>query len=107
MNKQIDGIKLCDVLHRNIQGKQELVVHLILEDNLENTNHYDFFKKIQDIVYKETHNLNMVPNVFKVRNEFPYAKSGKRDIGKMMNENEGFEELKYDVVVNKHLLKRK
>lgn len=104
--KQIDGVKLCDVLHRIVNGKQELVAHLILEDNLENTNHYDIFRKIQDTVYQETHNLNMVPNVFKVRNEFPYAKSGKRDIGKMMNETEGFEELKYDNEQNKRLLRK-
>lgn len=104
--KQIDGVKLCDVLHRIVNGKQELVAHLILEDNLENTNHYDIFRKIQDTVYQETHNLNMVPNVFKVRNEFPYAKSGKRDTGKMMNETEGFEELKYDNEQNKRLLRK-
>ncbi len=105
--KQIDGVKLCDVLHRNINGKQELVVHLILEDNLENTNHNDIFRKIQDTIYNEKHNLNMVPNVFKVRDAFPYAKSGKRDIGKMMNEAEGFVELKYDVIQSKHLINRK
>ena len=105
--KQIDGVKLCDVLHRNINDKQELVVHLILEDNLENINHYDIFRRIQDAVYKETHNLNMVPNVFKVRSEFPYAKSGKRDIRKIMNETDGFLELKFDAVANKYLLKRK
>ena len=49
----------------------------------------------------------MVPNVFKVRDAFPYAKSGKRDIGKMMNEAEGFVELKYDVIQSKHLINRK
>ena len=32
----------------------------------------------------------MVPCRFKIRNSFPYAKSGKRDVEKMKQEKDGF-----------------
>lgn len=104
--KNVDGVKLCDVLHRDLNGKQELVVHLILEEKDGKLNYDELFKNIQNRIYQETHNLNMVPYIYKVRKEFPYAKSGKRDIGKMMSETDGFVELKFDEKEIKRLVRK-
>lgn len=104
--KNVDGVKLCDVLHRDLNGKQELVVHLILEEKDGKLNYDELFKNIQNRIYQETHNLNMVPYIYKVRKEFPYAKSGKRDTGKMMSETDGFVELKFDEKEIKRLVRK-
>ena len=103
--KNIKGIKLCDVLHRNKENNQELVVHLIIEENtiLDPNN---ILKEIQNKIYEVTGNINMVPHVFKFRKEFPYAKSGKRDTLKMMNETDGFIEIDF-IVKTEKILKRK
>ena len=45
---------------------------------------------IQKYIYDKTNNENMVPCRFKIRNSFPYAKSGKRDVEKMKQEKDGF-----------------
>ena len=55
-------------------------------------------KKLHDIqqyIYEKTNNENMVPCRFKIRDSFPYAKSGKRDVGKIKQEKDGF------LVINK------
>ena len=43
----------------------------------------------------------MVPCRFKIRDSFPYAKSGKRDVGKIKQEKDGF------IVINKTIEENK
>lgn len=92
-----DEVKLCDVLEKKFEdGEGPLVVHIIFEDNFykEALNSNDLIlNKIESIrkaIYSEFKDVDMVPNVFKIRTEFPYAKSGKRDMQKLQSETEGF-----------------
>ena len=66
----------------------------------------NILKEIQNKIYEVTGNINTVPHVFKFRKEFPYAKSGKRDTLKMMNETDEFIEIDF-VVKTEKILKRK
>lgn len=89
--KQVLGVKLCDVLSKkDSNDNEQLVAHIILDDGVDENNYLEILQKIQNIIYTETNNANMVPSIFKIRKEFPYAKSGKRDIQKMQNETDGF-----------------
>ncbi len=83
--KTVPFIKLCDVI-QNING--EMCVHLILEHEIADKK--ELFSKIQHAIYSETCNINCVPYLFKIRNSFPYAKSGKRDINSLKKENSDF-----------------
>ena len=56
---------------------------------------------IQLYIYERTANKNMVPCRFKIRESFPYAKSGKRDVEKIKQEKDGF------VIINKIITKNK
>lgn len=89
--KNIAGIKLCDVLSNKTEdGYDQLVAHIILDDGVNNQNNMVILSKIQEKIYELTNNINMVPKIFKIWKEFPYAKSGKRDIQKMKMETGGF-----------------
>lgn len=92
-----EEVKLCDVFDKiDNDGQTTLVAHIIFKDefNKEISKDYDSLlnelEQIRDAIYNETKDVDMVPNIFKVRNEFPYAKSGKRDMQKIKNETEGF-----------------
>lgn len=50
----------------------------------------DKLHDIQQHIYEKTNNKNMVPCRFKIRESFPYAKSGKRDVAKIKQEKDGF-----------------
>ena len=65
----------------------------------------DLLKNIQNEIFKQTGNTDMIPNIFKIRDEFPCAKSGKRDILAMKNEQDGFIEVDYPC--KNKILKRK
>ena len=89
--KNIAGIKLCDVLSNKTEdGYDQLVAHIILDDGVNNQNNMVILSKIQEKIYELTNNINMVPKIFKIWKEFPYAKSGKRDIQKMKRETGDF-----------------
>ena len=89
--KNIAGIKLCDVLSNKTEdGYDQLVAHIILDDGVNNQNNMVILSKIQEKIYELTNNINMVPKIFKIWKEFPYAKSGKRDIQKMKRETSDF-----------------
>ena len=93
-------IKLCDVFGKKDSNNEDsFVAHIIFKDDV-----YTLFKnntnllnqeliKIQNKVYELTGEYDMVPKIFKIRTEFPHAKSGKRDINKIMSETEGFIEI--------------
>lgn len=102
---ELEGIKICDVLEFDNNGKKELAVHIIFDDevkkNIETNKDYleEQLYNIQQYIYEKTNNENMVPYRFKVRESFPYAKSGKRDVVKIKQEKDGF--VVIDKVINK------
>ena len=93
---ELDSIKICDVLEYDNDGTKELSVHIIFNEEYQKMveENEDLLKAqlcdIQKYVYDKTNNENMVPCRFKIRNSFPYAKSGKRDVEKMKQEKDGF-----------------
>ena len=85
-----DGIKMCDVLEKKGEnGDSNLVAHIIFDENnsLELQSNpeliNDILYTIQEKIYETFNDLDMVPKIFKIRDSFPYAKSGKRDIEKI------------------------
>lgn len=89
--KKNKNIKMCDVLSKNDNNNcEKLVAHIILDDNANDIDDFNILRDLQNEIYNETNNLNMVPFIFKIRKDFPYAKSGKRNIQRMKNETEGF-----------------
>ena len=93
---ELDYVKICDVLEFDNNGTKELAVHLIFNEDIqkamEGTPNYlkDQLHDIQQHIYEKTNNKNMVPCRFKIRESFPYAKSGKRDVAKIKQEKDGF-----------------
>lgn len=92
---EMPEIKMCDVIENN----NKLAVHMILEDSIKSEMEsnldkaLDLIEKIQIEVYEKSNDQYMVPELFKIRTEFPYAKSGKRNVDLMKSETEGFLEL--------------
>lgn len=98
------SVKMCDVLPQEDGKDQRLVAHIVFEENCkpDEAALADKLKEIQEMIYKQFNNVNYVPYVFKVRDNFPYAKSGKRDTKSMLKETDGFIELeKYKVQMKK------
>lgn len=96
MLMELDYIKMCDVIEIEFDGHKELAVHLIFKDsfkeNLDEDKKYlnERLYEIQKHIYYMSLNENMTPYIFKVRETFPYAKSGKRDVQKLRAEKDGF-----------------
>ena len=63
-------------------------------------------KNIQDLIYEDIQDVDFVPSQFKVRKNFPYAKSGKRDINEIKNEMDGFIQIGKYQKSNKKLIKK-
>ncbi len=100
---ELDSVKMCDVLEFNNNGTKELAVHIIFNEEFQKAfaeNHEYLIEQlhvIQKYIYEKTNNVSMVPCRFKIRTSFPYAKSGKRDVVKIKQEQDGF------IVINKDL----
>lgn len=89
--KDVSGIAMCDVIPKKDNNNcDQLVAHIILDESIEQSNNENILKEIQNKIYEVTQNINMIPSIFKIRKEFPYAKSGKRDINKIKSETDGF-----------------
>lgn len=106
-------IKLCDVFGKiDSNGNEAIVAHIIFKDEVYNRIKDDKdlikkeFIKIQNTIYELTERFDMVPTIFKLRTQFPYAKSGKRDVQKLKNETDGFYEL-FSLNNQKQKIKRK
>lgn len=97
-------VKMCDVLSKDNSNK--IAVHLIFNDNsIIKTNEQlmEELRKIQSLIYESIKDLDLVPYTFKIRDSFPYAKSGKRDVNAMKNETENFTEIeKFENYINKN-----
>lgn len=86
-------IEDCDVFEKHTEdGEKTLVSHIIFEkgSNISETEQIELFEEIQRTILNETENIDMVPELFKVRTSFPHAKSGKRDVVSMKNETDDF-----------------
>lgn len=90
-----NDVKNVDVLPVNGNNEQ-FVVHLIFADEyLKKINNDSVFidskiVSIQEKLFEVFGDYDYVPDIFKVRKEFPFAKSGKRDVPLMKTEVDGF-----------------
>lgn len=92
-----EDIKNCDVIGKqNQDGTIELGAHIIFKEEAkqkylnDNVSLTELLMKIQKEVMEQYQNINMVPKYFKIRDDFPYKPSGKRDIEALKNETTGF-----------------
>ena len=92
----LSDIKICDCIGKtNDDGSQDLGFHIVFTDDSKQI-YADVDKlmsrliDIQKIIYNRYGKLEMVPKYFKIRTDFPYKPSGKRDIEKLGQEQEGF-----------------
>lgn len=86
-------IKMCDILCKEDDSNNNtLVAHLVFNDNIkfDNDTLVDECHKIQTIIFNVNHDIDEVPNIFKIRDSFPYAKSGKRDVKQLLAETDNF-----------------
>lgn len=103
---ELNDIKNCDCLPVNINGEEKQALHIIFNDNVSKKyKKYEELnkrlKELQVIIYNECSNIDAVPEFFKIRKEFPYKPSGKRDTESLKKETDSF------IYVDKsHLLKR-
>lgn len=87
---QDKNVKLCDVLINN----NLLTAHLVFNEsfakdmNTEKLNSELVY--LQELIYEKLQNEKLVPYSFKVRENFPAAKSGKRDIKALKEETTDF-----------------
>ena len=92
----LSEIKNCDCIGRpDGKGGCDLGLHIIFtdKDKTKYTNEEALKQRLmyyQQIIYDLYEDINMVPQYFKIRDEFPYKPSGKRDIETLGNETEGF-----------------
>ncbi|MBQ6547005.1 MAG: acyl--CoA ligase [Bacilli bacterium] len=90
-----EDIQDVDIMPVNGNG-DTLVTHIVFNDmykQLITNNPKMLYEKLSDIeqkVYDEFRNENYVPTVFKIRDEFPHALFGKRDLAGLKKETEGF-----------------
>ncbi len=98
---QDKDIKLCDVLINN----HVLTAHIVFNNDFTISATDEIINnkliQLQETIYEVTQDLDCVPSAFKIRESFPYAKSGKRDTQKIKQETEGF------IVLDKNWLKQK
>ena len=87
------GIKMCEVCEGVTKGA--LTAHIIFEDEIMNNlrNPSDIIgnlKIIQASIFEQLGDEKKVPYIYKIRDNFPYAKSGKRDMQSIIKEEDGF-----------------
>lgn len=91
-----ENIKLCEVIMNN----GLLTAHLVLNsDSPLNSNEEmikEWLNRLQEKIYNVVGDADFVPYSFKIRDSFPYAKSGKRDMESLKNESGGF------IIINKY-----
>ena len=97
----LEDIKNCDCIGRpNEVGGRDIALHLIFTDKYahiyqENIELFESrIAEIQKLIYEKYKDIDYVPTYFKIREDFPYKPSGKRDIEELAGETEGF--IKFD-----------
>ena len=104
-----ESVKDCDVIAKtNDRNEQQLFANIIYEEKYaDDIDIQENLKEIQKSIYEEYGDLSMVPNLFKIRKEFPCAMSGKRDIKKMQADEEGLISLDINKIINQKIKIRK
>ena len=93
-----DKVKLCEV-QTHPEDDNKLVTHIVWENRYaslfkENPEmELEAFKELQTIVSEDEKCFGVIPNCFCVRNNFPSAHSGKRDIKFIKSDVDGMVEL--------------
>ncbi|MCQ2082693.1 MAG: acyl--CoA ligase [Lachnospiraceae bacterium] len=84
---KLSYIENCDVFCMSHNGKEKLSAHLVFSDNPDiNT----INSRIEEIVSKlQVVDPEMVPQIYKIWDVFPNAKSGKRDVDAMKHSVDG------------------
>ncbi len=95
---QLTTVKLCEVqTHPNDSNK--LVAHIVWENEIKALlkknpeKVYDYLAEIQDVVMKLIGKKEAVPGLFCIRDNFPSAYSGKRDVKFIRNDVDGLIEM--------------
>ena len=90
-------LKDCDCIGKYNQESNsfDLGLHLVFSDLFKEKykNEGQLLKRLQEIqqkIYDIYSDIDMVPTFFKVRDDFPYKPSGKRDIEKLSSESDNF-----------------
>ena len=97
-------IKDVDVMSKNGHG-DSLVAHIIFKEKFKKWINddpeilYEKLDAIQRYVYEEYEDENYVPVTFKIRDEFPLALFGKRDLAGLREETDGF--IRFDYTKDK------
>lgn len=91
-----EDIKNVSTFTRTYNDKHEMVVHIILsETGLEKKEGDPSFleekvKSIQERIFNQKDDIDWVPEIFKFRDSYPVAKSGKRNDKAIIAETDGF-----------------
>lgn len=112
--RSLTDVTDCDCIGKpNENGSKDLGLHIIFAKEFEDK-YKDYeqlanrLSEFQEILYKQYNNIDMVPMYFKIRNNFPYKPSGKRDTEFLSKETEGFIYIdKSNLLENKEKVKRK
>lgn len=101
--KNVEGIANVDVLEKKDEAEEnKMAVHIIptsdFMTSISNNPEIlaDKIFELQTLIYDKFHDDSLVPTIFKIRESFPHAKSGKRDTVSMMYETEGFIKFPYE-----------
>ena len=99
----------CEVVSKEIDNENYLCAHIIFEDGIYNFKKSELIIRkritaIQERLYEEYQNNNMVPEYIKIRLEFPTARSTKRDMPAIKKENKGFVHLEFEKGKQKKLV---
>lgn len=101
--KNVEGIANVDVLEKNDEAEEnKMAVHIIptseFMTSISNNPKVlaDKIFELQTLIFDKFQDETLVPTIFKLRESFPHAKSGKRDTVSMMNETDGFIKCPYD-----------
>lgn len=91
-------VKLCEV-QTHPHDENKIVAHLVWENDVDSIlkkhpeREKEMLEKVQKSVLKETELEEAVPHCFCIRDKFPSAQSGKRDINFVKNDIEGLIEI--------------
>lgn len=91
----------CEVVSKEIDNENYLCAHIIFEDGIYNFKKSELIIRrriaaIQERLYEEYQNNNMIPELIKIRLEFPISRSTKRDMPAIKNEKKGFVHLEFE-----------
>ena len=83
-------IRDCEVVCKETENGNSICAHIIFESDYNNDEIDSRLLELQEIIYKEFNDVDMVPEIFKIRKQFPIARSTKRDMRAIKEETEGF-----------------